>query len=92
MYKEFYGEPPFHHHHHIGPMEHEHIANAAAYARLNTKLSVHMNDDTRHITDEEREKWNKAADNMIEDIDEILDEIANTSDIPTKMSDLENDL
>lgn len=92
MYKEFYGEPPFHHHHHMGPMEHEHIANAAAYARLNTKLSVHMNDDSRHITDEEREKWNKAADNMIEDIDEILDEIANTSDIPTKMSDLENDL
>ena len=91
MYKEFYGEPPFHHHHHMGPMEHEHIANAAAYARLNTKLSVHMNDDSRHITDEEREKWNEAADNAITDVDEILAEKADVEDIPTKLSDLEDD-
>lgn len=91
MYKEFYGEPPFHHHHHMGPMEHEHIANAAAYARLNTKLSVHMNDDSRHITDEEREKWNEAADKAITDVDEILAEKADVEDIPTKLSDLEDD-
>lgn len=55
----FIGPEPHHHHHGPSPVELAQISGASQYARLNTRLQKHIEDDVRHITDEERYKWNK---------------------------------
>ena len=73
MYKDFYGEPVMHHHDHchdhMGPLEFAQVSNAGAYARLYSKLITHIEDNVRHITAEERDKWNKKADKI--DLEEL---------------------
>lgn len=97
MYKDFYGEPVMHHHDHchdhMGPLEFAQVSNAGAYARLYSKLITHIEDNVRHITAEERDKWNKKADKI--DLEELALKMvkkANKSDIPTLVSELKNDV
>lgn len=97
MYKDFYGEPVMHHHDHchdhMGPLEFAQVSNAGAYARLYSKLITHIEDNVRHITAEERDKWNKKVDKI--DLEELALKMvkkANKSDIPTLVSELKNDV
>ena len=58
-------EHPFHHHHHeVNPIELAQIGGASQYAKLSYRLQKHIEDDTRHITDEERYKWNKTYNDL----------------------------
>ena len=97
MYKDFYGEPVMHHHDHchdhMGPLEFAQVSNAGAYARLYSKLITHIEDNVRHITAEERDKWNKKADKIeLEELALKMVKKANKSDIPTLVSELKNDV
>lgn len=57
-------EHPFHHHHEVNPIELAQIGGASQYAKLSYRLQKHIEDDTRHITDEERYKWNKTYNDL----------------------------
>ena len=92
MYKNFFGESPSIVHGRMNPIEFAQMSNATAYARMNTKLTQHMEDSHVHIDDEERDKWNKKADKV--DLEKLqLDMLkkANSSEIPTLVSQLKND-
>ena len=48
MYKNFFGESPSIVHGRMNPIEFAQMSNATAYARMNTKLTQHMEDVYRH--------------------------------------------
>lgn len=54
-------------------------------------LSSHTGNDTVHITSAERTKWNQAVTDVGNLSEEIADQYAKKSAIPTKVSQLEND-
>lgn len=86
-------ENPVHYHDYTGPLEAAQIANATAYARVHTKLVSHIADDKRHITEEERDKWNKKADKIaLEELELKMLKKADSTDIPTLVSELKNDV
>lgn len=51
-------EGPVIYRHDIGPIEALGMAGAQAYGKLDSRLINHIEDNIRHITDEERTKWN----------------------------------
>lgn len=53
-----------HHHHEVSPLELAQIGGASQYAKLSWRLQKHIEDNVRHITDEERYKWNKAYNDL----------------------------
>ena len=59
-------------------------------ASIGVKLSNHIVNHSVHVTQEEKDKWNSK-----EDFTQVLEQLydkANVSDIPTKLSQLENDI
>lgn len=59
-------------------------------ASIGVKLSNHIANHSVHVTQEEKDKWNSK-----EDFTQVLEQLynkANVSDIPTKLSQLENDI
>lgn len=59
-------------------------------ASIIVKLSNHIANHSVHVTQEEKDKWNSK-----EDFTQVLEQLydkANVSDIPTKLSQLENDI
>lgn len=62
----------------IGPLETEHVANAAAYANLHTKLTVHVNDNDRHVTKEDKDRWDAKADKL--QLDDLENAVRNKLD------------
>lgn len=59
-------------------------------ASIRVKLSNHIANHSVHVTQEEKDKWNSK-----EDFTQVLEQLydkANVSDIPTKLSQLENDI
>lgn len=62
----------------IGPLEAEHIANATAYANLHTKLTVHVNDNDRHVTKEDKDRWDAKADKL--QLDDLENAVRNKLD------------
>lgn len=59
-------------------------------ASIVVKLSNHIANHSVHVTQEEKDKWNSK-----EDFTQVLEQLynkANVSDIPTKLSQLENDI
>ena len=89
----FIGPEPHHHHHGPSPVELAQISGASQYARLNTRLQKHIEDDVRHITDEERYKWNKG----IYDLKALKEDIDNGTiggggTDKTKLSEFINDV
>lgn len=59
-------------------------------ASIIVKLSNHIANNSVHVTQEEKDKWNSK-----EDFTQVLEQLydkANVSDIPTKLSQLENDI
>lgn len=59
-------------------------------ASIGVKLSNHIANHSVHVTQEEKDKWNSK-----EDFTKVLEQLynkANVSDIPTKLSQLENDI
>ena len=68
----------------------EMISSGGDYA-TKTQLNSHIKDSTAHITAAERTKWNKAVTDVGALSEEIADQYAKKSAIPTKMSQLTND-
>ena len=60
------------------------------YAKT-TDLTAHTGNSTVHVTAEERTKWNQAVTDVGNLSEEIADQYAKKSAIPTKVSQLEND-
>lgn len=78
IHSPFIDEPHHHHHPMPNPIELAQISGASQYAKLNTKLQKHIEDDERHLKDGERDKWNK----VIYDLGLLKD----------KVNDLEDDI
>lgn len=77
----------------MGPLEAAQVANASAYARLHTKLLSHIGNENVHITDEERDKWNKKADKLtVEELELKMLKKADSTDVPALISELKNDV
>lgn len=86
-------EHPFHHHHHeVNPIELAQIGGASQYAKLSYRLQKHVEDDTRHITDEERYKWNKASNDLKALKEDIDDGTIGGGNEKTKLSEFINDV
>lgn len=86
-------EHPFHHHHHeVNPIELAQIGGASQYAKLSYRLQKHIEDDTRHITDEERYKWNKTYNDLKALKEDIEDGTIGGGDDKTKLSEFINDV
>lgn len=86
-------EHPFHHHHHeVNPIELAQIGGASQYAKLSYRLQKHIEDDTRHITDEERYKWNKTYNDLKALKEDINDGTIGGGTDKTKLSEFINDV
>ncbi len=72
------------------PKKLEKYSFGVSLASIGVKLSNHIANHSIHVTQEEKDKWNSK-----EDFTQVLEQLydkANVSDIPTKLSQLENDI
>ena len=58
---EYFDERPDMHHE-IGALDYMRFTGAPYLASIHSKLKSHKDDDRCHITDEERDKWNRKVD------------------------------
>lgn len=79
--------------HPYGTGEYVHRLLDEKIVMLSQNMSEHISDNDVHVTAEDKERWNSAADSILGSSDPS--EEGNTSSstiIPTKVSDLENDV
>lgn len=86
-------EPHFAHHHHGGEIEHVKLMAAQYYTSLLSQLTSHKHNTDVHVSNEDREKWDNKADNTsLYELEQQLIDKADKKDIPTLISELQNDV
>lgn len=80
-------------HHEIGALDYMRFTGAPYLASIHSKLKTHKEDDRVHITDEERDKWNRKVDKttFYELENKVLTK-AEKKEIPMRLSQLQNDV
>lgn len=79
--------------HHELPLDYMKYTGAPYLGALQSKLKVHTEDNRRHITEEERDTWNRKADKVsLYDLETRIAQKADKKEIPTLLSELKNDV
>lgn len=79
-------------HHEIGALDYMRFTGAPYLASIHSKLKSHKDDDRCHITDEERDKWNRKVDkSTFYELENKVLTKADKKEIPVRLSQLQND-
>lgn len=79
--------------HHEMPLDYMKYTGAPYLGALQSKLKTHIEDDRRHITEEERDTWNRKADKIsLYELETRIATKADKKEIPTLLSELKNDV
>ena len=88
---EYFDEHPDMHHE-IGALDYMRFTGAPYLASIHSKLKSHKDDDRCHITDEERDKWNRKVDkSTFYELENKVLTKADKKEIPVRLSQLQND-
>lgn len=88
---EYFDERPDMHHE-IGALDYMRFTGAPYLASIHSKLKSHKDDDRCHITDEERDKWNRKVDkSTFYELENKVLTKADKKEIPVRLSQLQND-
>ena len=88
---EYFDERPDMHHE-IGALDYMRFTGAPYLASIHSKLKSHKDDDRCHITDEERDKWNRKVDkSTFYELENKVLTKAEKKEIPVRLSQLQND-
>lgn len=89
---EYFDERP-EMHHEIGALDYMRFTGAPYLASIHSKLKSHKDNERVHITDEERDKWNRKVDKttFYELENKVLTK-AEKKEIPLRLSQLQNDV
>lgn len=76
-------------HHEIGALDYMRFTGAPYLASIHSKLKSHKDDDRCHITDEERDKWNRKVDkSTFYELENKVLTKADKKEIPVRLSQL----
>lgn len=85
---EYFDERPDMHHE-IGALDYMRFTGAPYLASIHSKLKSHKDDDRCHITDEERDKWNRKVDkSTFYELENKVLTKADKKEIPVRLSQL----
>ena len=80
-------------HHEIGALDYMRFTGAPYLASIHSKLKTHKEDERVHITDEERDKWNRKVDkSTFYELENKVLTKAEKKEIPVRLSQLQNDV